>query len=57
MDNDTDDEECEDEETTSAEDIQDFNQWAKNQAAKELSKFKDLINISDIVELRQRISE
>ena len=53
----TDDEECEETETTAAEDIEDFNSWARNQAAKELSKFKDLLDLSDIVELRQRISE
>ena len=53
----TDDEECEETETTAAEDIEDFNSWARNQAAKELSKFKDLLDLSDIVELRQRVSE
>jgi chromosomal replication initiation ATPase DnaA len=50
-------EESEDEETTSPEDIEDFNNWAKNQALKELSKFKNLTDLSDIVELRGLISE
>ena len=53
----TDDEENVDEETTAHEDIEEFNTWAKNQATNELSKFKDLIDLLDIVELRQRISE
>jgi hypothetical protein len=54
---DTDKEDDEDDETTSPEDIEDFNNWAKNQALKELSKFKNLTDLSDIVELRKLISD
>ena len=43
-------------ETTSLQDIQDFNKWAKNQASKDLSKFKDLTNITDVKQLRSNIS-
>jgi chromosomal replication initiation ATPase DnaA len=51
-----DEEELQLEETTSPEDIEDFNSWAKNQAMKEISKFKDLTDLCDIVSLRSRIS-
>ena len=34
-------EELRDEETTNPDDIEDFNNWARNQALKELSKFKN----------------
>ena len=53
---DDDEEECQDDETTAPEDIIEFNNWAKNQAMKELSKFKNLTDLTDIVELRSRIS-
>ena len=51
-----DEEECEEDETTATEDIIEFNNWAKNQAMKELSKFKNLTDLCDIVDLRSRIS-
>jgi hypothetical protein len=50
--NSDDDEDCHLEETTSVEDIEDFNTWARNQAIKEIAKFKDLIDICDVVTLR-----
>ena len=53
---DSEDEEDEDVETTTPEDIDDFNTRAKNQAAKELNKFKDLTDLPDKIELRERIS-
>ena len=43
-------------ETTNVEDIEDFTQWAKGQASKDLSKFKNLTSICDINELRDKIS-
>ena len=46
----------EDEETTAPEEIKDFNDWARKQASKELSKFKDFVDVCNIVELRSRIS-
>ena len=54
--NESDDEEDKDEETTAPEDITDFNEWARNQAAKDLSKFKNLTDLPDKIELRQQIS-
>jgi hypothetical protein len=51
-----DEEECQLEETTSPEDIEDFNSWVKTQALKEISKFKDLTDLCDIESLRLRIS-
>ena len=50
------DQEFEDEETTSSENIEQFNNWAKQQARKDLSKFKDFVDISNIIELRSNIS-
>ena len=44
------------EETTSAEDIEDFNTWIKSQAVKELAKIKDLTVVCDVLSLRERIS-
>ena len=43
-------------ESTSLEDIEKFNKWAKLQACKELSRFKNLTNICDINEFRLNIS-
>ena len=43
-------------ETTNVEDIEDFTQWAKGQASKDLSKFKNITSICDINELRDKIS-
>ena len=43
-------------ETTSAMDIEEFNKWARNQAEKDLSSFKNLINVADLTELRTKIS-
>ena len=43
-------------ETTSPDDITEFNKWAKTQASKDLAKFKNLTNICDINELRGKIS-
>ena len=56
-DNDDSEDECQDDETTTKEDIDEFNQWAKSQAVKDLDKFKDLTNIPDKFDLRQKISE
>ena len=52
-----DEEECHLEETTSPADIEDFESWAKNQAKREIAKFKDLIDVCDIVSLRSSISD
>jgi hypothetical protein len=49
--------EPEENETTCVDDIEDFNNWAKNQAIKELSKFKDLTEICEMEYLRKSISE
>ena len=43
-------------ETTCPHDIEEFNKWAKNQAAKDLSKFKNLMNVVDPSDLRSNIS-
>ena len=43
-------------ETTSSININEFNLWAKAQASKDLSQFKDLTNIVDVVELRSQVS-
>ena len=43
-------------ETTDLQDIENFNKYVKSQAAKDLSKFKDLTNVCDIEELRSNIS-
>ena len=50
------DEEGKDLESTSREDIEDFGSWAKAQAKKELSNFKDMINIGSMETLRSNIS-
>ena len=53
----TDDENIfEDEETTDPKDIDDFEGWARNQATKNLSHFKNLTSLPDISELRLKIS-
>ena len=46
----------EDEETTNPKDIDDFDKWAKSQATKDLSKFQELTRLSDIIDLRSKIS-
>ena len=43
-------------ETTHIDFIEEFNKWAKMQASKDLSKFKNLTSISDISALRLNIS-
>ena len=43
-------------ETASALDIDSFNKWAKSQACKGLSKFKNLTSMTNIDELRNKIS-
>ena len=53
---DEDDLESKEEETTSPEQIEEFNSWAKQQAKKDLSKLKDFVNICSIDELRSNIS-
>ena len=45
-------EELEETETTCLEDIEEFNNWAKNQASKDLSKFKNLTDLCDINQFR-----
>ena len=54
---DLEEEDCIEEETTSAKDIDEFNKWAKQQALKELSKFKNLTELRNVVTLRRQISE
>ena len=49
-------EESEDIETTSQLNIDQFNKWAKGQAFRDLSEFKDLTDICDIANLRLSIS-
>ena len=41
---------------TNVKDIEEFNKWAKGQACKDLSKFKDLTDICDPLEFRSKIS-
>ena len=43
-------------ETTSLNDIEEFNRWAKNQASKDLAKFKSLTSMCDVDQLRLSIS-
>ena len=43
-------------ETTAVDEIEDFNQWARNQATKDLSKFKSLTDLCDMNMLRSNIS-
>ena len=43
-------------ETTSSFDIDNFNQWARSQATKDLSHFKQLTNICDLEEFRSKVS-
>ena len=43
-------------ETTDVNDINEFEKWARAQASKDLSRFKDLTKICDISELRKNIS-
>ena len=56
----SDDEENSDEdqevETTSREDLNDFNEWVRNQASKDLAKFKSLVNLCDMKDLRSNIA-
>ena len=56
--NEEDDSNCDDNEleSTSPSDINDFNNWARNQAVKDLSSLKKYSDICDIIELRSRIS-
>ena len=49
-------EEEEDLETTSARDMEDFQLWAKSQAVKDLSSFKDFTKLMNIESLRVKIS-
>ena len=53
---DQEDNELDEIETTHIDDIEEFNKWAKMQASKDLSKFKNLTSISDISALRLNIS-
>ena len=50
------DEAAQDIEATTTDEIEDFNRWARDQATKDLSKFKSLTNLSDMNKLRERIS-
>ena len=43
-------------ETTDIKDIAKFNNWAKSQAAKDLSKFKQLTNVCNVEQLRSSVS-
>ena len=45
----------EDEETTDPQDIANFEKWARSQATKDLSKFKNLTGLCDIDEMRSNI--
>ena len=46
----------EDEESTEIQDIEDFEKWARNQASRDLTKFKNLTAICDVNELRLKIA-
>ena len=50
------DDESDELETTAPQDIEEFNKWAKYQASKDLSKFKDLTSNTDVRQLRSNIS-
>ena len=50
------DEESDEVETTPAVDIEKFNQWAKSQADRDLSEYKNFMDISDMSDLRLQIS-
>ena len=54
--NDDEDDESNEIETTTIDEISEFNNWAKSQASKDLSKYKNLINACDINHLRLNIS-
>ena len=54
--NDEDDQEGAELETTCTADIDEFNKWAKTQASKDLSKFKNMTSICDVNDLRSKIS-
>ena len=43
-------------ETTSTLEIEDFNNWARNQASKDISNFKHLTDLCDMNKLRSTIS-
>ena len=42
-------------ETTSSIQIENFNKWARSQASKDLSEFKSLTSVCDLIDLRTRI--
>ena len=46
----------EDAETTEIQDIENFEKWARNQASRDLTKFKNLTGICDVKELRLKIA-
>ena len=46
----------EDAETTEIHDIENFEKWARNQASRDLTKFKNLTGICDVKELRLKIA-
>ena len=48
--------ESENKETETAEEVEDFNTWAKNQAMKDLALFKRLTDLCDMNEFRSNIS-
>ena len=54
--NEDEDDEAVEIETTHLKDIDEFNKWAKSQASKDISKFKNLTNVCDINQLRLQIS-
>ena len=53
---DEEDESCDEIETTSEVQIEQFNRWAKAQATKDLSESRNLTNICDIIEFRSKVS-
>ena len=53
---DAEDDNVEEIESTAIEDIEEFEKWAKDQASKDLSKFKNLTNICDMDDFRTNIS-